>query len=123
MAQLWGGRFTKETEQAVFDFNASIRFDKKMFEQDITGSIAHVVMRVALLACRIDRVSAAVASQQSCEYVIEACVTFVLSAAECLLRVLPQFFAYQRRVRSLVDDPPLDFPILRVILHARCGVI
>lgn len=44
MAQLWGGRFTKETDQLVYDFNASIRFDKRLFEQDIEGSIAHVVM-------------------------------------------------------------------------------
>lgn len=44
MAQLWGGRFTKETDQLVYDFNASISFDKKLFEQDIEGSIAHVVM-------------------------------------------------------------------------------
>ena len=44
MAQLWGGRFTKETDKPVYDFNASITFDKKLFEQDIEGSIAHVVM-------------------------------------------------------------------------------
>jgi len=44
MAQLWGGRFTKETDKLVYDFNASIRFDKRLFEQDIEGSIAHVVM-------------------------------------------------------------------------------
>lgn len=44
MAQLWGGRFTKETDQMVYDFNASIRFDKRLFYQDIEGSIAHVVM-------------------------------------------------------------------------------
>lgn len=44
MAQLWGGRFTKETDQAVFDFNASIGFDQKLFLQDIEGSIAHAVM-------------------------------------------------------------------------------
>ena len=44
MAQLWGGRFTKETDNKVFDFNASIRFDKNLFEQDIEGSIAHAVM-------------------------------------------------------------------------------
>ncbi|MDE7330925.1 MAG: argininosuccinate lyase [Lachnospiraceae bacterium] len=44
MAQLWGGRFTKETDRLVYDFNASITFDKKLFEQDIEGSIAHVVM-------------------------------------------------------------------------------
>jgi len=44
MAQLWGGRFTKETDQLVYNFNASISFDKKMYAQDITGSIAHVMM-------------------------------------------------------------------------------
>ena len=44
MAQLWGGRFTKETDQLVYNFNASISFDKRFYAQDITGSIAHVTM-------------------------------------------------------------------------------
>ena len=44
MAQLWGGRFTKETDQLVYDFNASILFDQKLLEEDITGSKAHVTM-------------------------------------------------------------------------------
>ncbi|MBQ8231791.1 MAG: argininosuccinate lyase [Lachnospiraceae bacterium] len=44
MAQLWGGRFTKATDQMVYDFTASIRFDQKLFHQDIQGSIAHVTM-------------------------------------------------------------------------------
>ncbi|MEG2783579.1 MAG: argininosuccinate lyase [Lachnospiraceae bacterium] len=44
MAQLWGGRFTKETAQLVYDFNASISFDKRLIDQDIKGSIAHVTM-------------------------------------------------------------------------------
>ena len=44
MAQLWGGRFTKETMQDVFRFNESISFDKRLFDKDIEGSIAHVVM-------------------------------------------------------------------------------
>ena len=44
MAQLWGGRFTKETDMLVYNFNASISFDQKFFGQDIEGSIAHVVM-------------------------------------------------------------------------------
>ncbi len=44
MAQLWGGRFTKETDRMVYDFNASIRFDKRLFRQDIEGSMAHVKM-------------------------------------------------------------------------------
>ena len=44
MAQLWGGRFTKETDQLVYNFNASISFDQRFYEQDIKGSIAHVMM-------------------------------------------------------------------------------
>lgn len=42
--KLWGGRFTKETDQLVHNFNASISFDQKFFKQDIEGSIAHVTM-------------------------------------------------------------------------------
>ena len=44
MAQLWGGRFTKQTDQMVFDFNASITFDKRLFHEDVTGSIVHATM-------------------------------------------------------------------------------
>ncbi len=53
MAQLWGGRFTKETDRLVYDFNASISFDKRLFMQDIEGSIAHVVMleKQGILTC------------------------------------------------------------------------
>lgn len=42
--KLWGGRFTKETNQLVHNFNASLSFDQKFFEEDIEGSIAHVTM-------------------------------------------------------------------------------
>ena len=44
MAQLWGGRFTKQTDQKVYDFNASIGFDKRLFHVDVEGSKAHVKM-------------------------------------------------------------------------------
>lgn len=44
MAQLWGGRFTKETDKQVYEFNASIRFDRRLIRQDIEGSVAHVIM-------------------------------------------------------------------------------
>ena len=44
MAQLWGGRFTKETDKLVYAFNASIGFDKRLLRQDIEGSMAHVKM-------------------------------------------------------------------------------
>lgn len=42
--KLWGGRFSKNTDDTVNDFNSSIRFDKRMYRQDITGSIAHAEM-------------------------------------------------------------------------------
>ena len=42
--KLWGGRFTKETDELVNNFNASISFDQKFYKQDIRGSIAHVTM-------------------------------------------------------------------------------
>ncbi|MBQ8118578.1 MAG: argininosuccinate lyase [Lachnospiraceae bacterium] len=44
MAQLWGGRFTKETDAQVYAFNASIGFDQRLYRQDIKGSIAHATM-------------------------------------------------------------------------------
>ena len=47
MAQLWGGRFTKETDQLVYRFNASIGYDQKFYRQDIQGSMAHVKMLTA----------------------------------------------------------------------------
>ncbi len=44
MAQLWGGRFTKETDRLVYQFNASISFDQRLYRQDAEGSMAHVRM-------------------------------------------------------------------------------
>lgn len=44
MAQLWGGRFTKETNALVKAFNDSIGFDKRLWREDIEGSIAHATM-------------------------------------------------------------------------------
>ncbi|MBQ7097217.1 MAG: argininosuccinate lyase [Clostridia bacterium] len=42
--KLWGGRFSKSTDAAVDDFNSSIRFDSRMYKQDIKGSQAHAKM-------------------------------------------------------------------------------
>ena len=44
MAQLWGGRFTKSTDELVFAFNQSLPFDRRLYKQDITGSMAHARM-------------------------------------------------------------------------------
>lgn len=42
--KLWAGRFKKETDERVNDFNSSIRFDSRMYKDDIEGSIAHATM-------------------------------------------------------------------------------
>ena len=42
--KLWAGRFSKEVDKKTNDFNSSISFDARMFEEDITGSIAHAKM-------------------------------------------------------------------------------
>ena len=44
MAQLWGGRFTKETDDSVFAFNESLSFDKRLYKADIKGSVCHATM-------------------------------------------------------------------------------
>ncbi|MEI7884462.1 MAG: argininosuccinate lyase [Clostridia bacterium] len=42
--KLWGGRFQKETDCLVEDFHSSISFDQRLYQEDITGSIAHARM-------------------------------------------------------------------------------
>lgn len=42
--KLWGGRFQKETDSSVDDFNSSIYYDQRLYQQDIAGSIAHAQM-------------------------------------------------------------------------------
>ena len=42
--KLWAGRFQKETNDIVNDFNSSIQFDGRLYREDITGSIAHATM-------------------------------------------------------------------------------
>ncbi len=43
-SKLWGGRFSKEIDQSANDYNSSIRFDKRLYQEDIAGSIAHATM-------------------------------------------------------------------------------
>lgn len=42
--QMWGGRFAKSTDEMINEFQASINFDKRMYHEDIAGSIAHATM-------------------------------------------------------------------------------
>lgn len=59
--KLWGGRFSKNTDNLVDDFNSSISFDKKLYKYDIQGSIAHAKM---LLKCNI-------LNDEECEAIVE----------------------------------------------------
>ena len=44
MAKMWAGRTSGETSKIADDFNSSISFDKKMYKQDVCGSMAHASM-------------------------------------------------------------------------------
>ncbi|MBQ0067018.1 MAG: argininosuccinate lyase, partial [Phascolarctobacterium sp.] len=46
MPKLWGGRFSKETNELVDAYNASISYDKRLYREDIRGSVAHAKMLV-----------------------------------------------------------------------------
>ena len=49
--KLWSGRFGKETDALVNDFNASIQFDSRLYREDIEGSIAHAAMGEGDASC------------------------------------------------------------------------
>ena len=48
--KLWSGRFGKDTDALVNDFNASIQFDQRLYKEDITGSMAHAKMLVKTIS-------------------------------------------------------------------------
>ncbi len=52
MSKLWGGRFAREIDALVYQFNASISFDARLYDEDITGSIAwaHALERSGILS-------------------------------------------------------------------------
>ena len=44
MAKMWAGRAAGQLDQTADDFNSSLRFDSRMYREDITGSMAHAAM-------------------------------------------------------------------------------
>ena len=66
--KLWGGRFQKETDNLVNDFNASIQFDERLYREDITGSMAHAAM---LAQCGIISQADAEAIRKGLEGILE----------------------------------------------------
>ena len=65
--KLWGGRFQKETDSLVNDFNSSIQFDGRMYREDIQGSMAHAAM---LADCGIIAREDAAAIEQGLEGIL-----------------------------------------------------
>jgi len=70
--KLWGGRFQKETDNLVNDFNASIQFDQRLYKEDITGSMAHAKMLGACGIISMEDVGAILEGLQSILEDVEA---------------------------------------------------
>ena len=70
--KLWGGRFAKETDNLVNDFNASIQFDQRLYKEDITGSMAHAKMLGACGIISMEDVAAILEGLQSILEDVEA---------------------------------------------------
>ena len=70
--KLWGGRFAKETDNLVNDFNASIQFDQRLYKEDITGSMAHARMLGACGIISMEDVAAILEGLQSILEDVEA---------------------------------------------------
>ncbi|MCX8013373.1 MAG: argininosuccinate lyase, partial [Rectinema sp.] len=114
--KLWGGRFAKGTDSMVDDFNSSIRFDSRMYKQDIQGSIAHANM---LGKCGIIPVSEAELIQKTLHEILEDIeqgrVSFAIDAGDIHMnveRILIQRSEHTRRRlhtgRSRNDQVALD---------------
>ena len=72
MEKMWAGRFAKSLDSKAEDFNSSIRFDCKMYKQDILGSIAHAEM-----LCKQNIISKA-----DCDAITDG-LSSILSDIEC----------------------------------------
>ncbi len=78
--KLWGGRFTKPTNQLVEEYTASIAFDQQMWRQDIVGSLAHVAMLGKCGILPMDEVRQIIAGLKKVKEKIErGQVTFLVS--------------------------------------------
>lgn len=86
--KLWGGRFSKNTEFIVDDFNSSIRFDQRLYKEDITGSIAHVTMLAKQAIISQEESSQIIEGLKALETEIEAGnVTFDISAEDIHMNI------------------------------------
>jgi argininosuccinate lyase len=86
--KLWGGRFSKSTDVFVDDFNSSIRFDQRLYKEDIEGSIAHVTMLAAADILTNDERDMIISGLKDLEIAIEQNeVTFDISAEDIHMNI------------------------------------
>jgi argininosuccinate lyase len=86
--KLWGGRFSKSTDVIVDDFNSSIRFDQRLYREDIEGSIAHVTMLAAADILTNDERNMIISGLKDLEIAIEKNeVTFDISAEDIHMNI------------------------------------
>ena len=105
MAQLWGGRFTKETDQLVYNFNASISFDKRFYKQDIRGSIAHVTMLE----------KQGILTKEEKDQIIEGLESICRDVENKTLEITEEY--HQKAASETVHLEGVDFSELRMLDH------
>ncbi len=126
--KLWSGRFDKNTEKAVDDFNSSIRFDSRMYKQDILGSIAHADM---LGKCGIIKIDESELIQKTlneiCEDIQNGLVTFETDAEDIHMNIekilIDRIGDTGKKLhtgRSRNDQVALD---IRMYLIDECSII
>lgn len=74
--KMWAGRFTKEIDERVNDFNSSIKFDARMYKQDIVGSIAHATMKVFEKNMRVDAAKGFINATDRADYLVKKGMPF-----------------------------------------------
>ena len=128
MAKLWSGRTSGQTAQAADDFNSSIRFDSRMFRQDIRGSMAHAAMLGAKEILSHDDVEALLAGLEGILADLESGALCIDPKAEDIHMFVEQELTKRigevgkklHTARSRNDQVALD---LRLYLREECDTI
>ena len=126
--KLWGGRFAGETDQAAGDFHSSIRFDQRLYREDITGSLAHARMLAAQGIISQGEAERIVGGLEELLAEIEAGqISFDIEAEDIHMNVEQLLTAKigeagkkLHTARSRNDQVALD---LRLYLRGQCGEI
>ncbi|MBO5999424.1 MAG: argininosuccinate lyase [Lachnospiraceae bacterium] len=94
MAQLWGGRFEKPTEESIRQAIDSVYFDKRLWSEDITGSIAHARMLCA----------SGIISEEECSLMVGALNAIAKEIGDGRLEVTPEYEDIHSFVEAVLTD-------------------